>query len=244
MNTDIIQKELYKIKYHLTTIKNISTKSKKIDKIFYINLDTRKDRRKHIETLIREYFDPSLSKSVRIPGIIYDGEFINNNTSNRGAIGCSLSHIEALKQVLNDKSQNIMILEDDFAFNISKERFDQLLNLFFDNIHDYNLLLLNTYSATYHNTNHSDIFKVSHSCCTGAYIISQKFIETFIFDIEKATELLKTGDRYKGCIDEMWKKYQGNTDQNKVYTFDNQRKRIGYQLSGYSDIALKNISKK
>lgn len=244
MNTDIIQKELYKIKYHLTTIKNISKKSKKIDKIFYINLDTRKDRRKHIETLIRDYFDPSLSKSVRIPGIIYDGEFVDNNTSNRGAIGCSLSHIEALKQALCDNSQNVLILEDDFAFNISKERLDYLLNSFFEKIEHYNLLLLNTYWANYHNTNHADIFKINNSVCAGAYIICQQFLPTFLSDVQKATELLKAGNRGEGCIDEMWKKYQGNTDKNKVYTFDNQRKRIGYQLSGYSDIALKNMNKK
>lgn len=244
MNIEIIYTELLKIKHYLAVIENFFNKSQYIDKIFYINLDTRKDRLKNIETLIREYFDSSLSKSVRIPGIIYNGEFVNNNTSNKGAIGCSLSHIEALKQALSENSQNVLILEDDFAFNISKKELDQLLKSFFEKIKEYNLLLLNTYSANYHTTEHVDIFKISHSCCAGAYVVSKEFIPIFLSDTIKATELLKTGDRCKGCIDEMWKKYQGNTIQTKVYTFDNSRKRIGYQLSGYSDIVLKNINKK
>ncbi len=56
----------------------------RIDKFIYINLAKREDRRKHIEEELKEYDIPS-EKIIRLEAIEHE----------RGALGCSMSHLKA-----------------------------------------------------------------------------------------------------------------------------------------------------
>ena len=77
-----------------------------IEKVIYINLEKRKDRRVAIEKQLLLYF-PS-NKIVRF------NAFFNE----RGYVGCSQSHIGALQMAINHKWKNCLILEDDIVYII------------------------------------------------------------------------------------------------------------------------------
>jgi len=111
---------------------------------------------------------------------------------NKGAIGCALSHLNIVKQAKLKYYNNILILEDDIKFIINKDTFYLLLNRFFTNIKDWNLLIFDTcgniqspWSSC--ETNINGIYKINNSFCTGGYIINSNFFDIFIESIEKST---------------------------------------------------------
>jgi GR25 family glycosyltransferase involved in LPS biosynthesis len=69
-------------------------------KIFYINLDKRKDRRKHMENILKGY----------------DYERVSAIEDEDGYIGCAKSHILCLKMAKQRNLDKVIILEDDFMF--------------------------------------------------------------------------------------------------------------------------------
>jgi len=212
-----------------------------VDKIYYINLEKRKDRKEHIEKQIKEYLDPNLKITERFNAIEYDGYYVNNCFRNKGGIGCSLSHLNIVKLAKQNNYKNILILEDDIIFNWDKERFYRILSKFFENIKDYNLLVFDTNGNNMHpwqsyETNISEIYKLGDSFCTGGYIISNNFFDTYIKHLEQSTPKLIMGDIFNGRIDESWKIFQGNTDDKKVYTFNKPLDKVIHQIGDYSDI--------
>lgn len=75
------------------------------DKIFYINLDRRDDRREHVEN----EFDKIhvLDKVERVPGYGIPGD---------SAGGCFLSHAKCVQIAKSRRYRNILIFEDDISF--------------------------------------------------------------------------------------------------------------------------------
>jgi len=106
------------------------------DPVFYINLDSRTDRRKTMETQLQKF---SVTTVIRIPAInsesariwaelsglhkVLDIRTLNNlstrtKTSDMdidgwGAIGCFQSHVKSWQSILEKKLENAWILEDD-----------------------------------------------------------------------------------------------------------------------------------
>ena len=91
-----------------------------LDKIYYINLDKRIDRKQLFEKEIEKYELPR-NKIERFPAIF----------NKIGMIGCNESHLAILKLALKNKYENILVFEDDFEFLVSKDKFYELLNDFF-----------------------------------------------------------------------------------------------------------------
>jgi GR25 family glycosyltransferase involved in LPS biosynthesis len=60
--------------------------SQHLDRIFYINLDKREDRKREIETELVQY--GLLENTERIPAVL---------TPEQGILGCTMSHLHALK---------------------------------------------------------------------------------------------------------------------------------------------------
>ena len=87
--------------------------SKYIDKIFYINLEKRTDRRHDIENELND-FDLSYERFKAIE-------------TEDGMTGCANSHLAVLKLAKERGHKNVLILEDDFMFIVTKEEFEQEL---------------------------------------------------------------------------------------------------------------------
>lgn len=209
----------------------------KIDHIFYINLDKRNDRKIRIENEISK-IDPNLKKTTRISGIEYNGPFVNNDHRNKGAIGCSLAHIEVLKKCIENNYDNVLILEDDFEFIVDINTFNEYLEHFYTNISDYYMIMLNTG----HNSNNfrysiidEKINKVILSELCGGNILNKQIFKSLLDDVKYHTNILiNTGIRVGNVFDNVIYKYHGN--DGKSYTFNNNTFKIAKQIGGFSNI--------
>jgi glycosyl transferase, family 25 len=86
-----------------------------IDKIVYINLDKRTDRKKEIEDHFHKYEIPK-DKIIRLSA----------TENSKGNIGCSFSHVRALEMAIENKWESVLIVEDDLEFNYTKKELDKI----------------------------------------------------------------------------------------------------------------------
>ena len=204
--------------------------NKFVDRIFYINLEHRKDRKEQIEAEIRNY-DPNLEITERFDAV--NIKPTANNITN-GRIGCTMSHAKIVQIAKERGYKNILILEDDFHFLIEKDKMLNNLHTFYENINDYHMILLGTNYARFYDTGFPNIYKVSNSQTTSGYIINHSVYDDFLKMTDYAIDgLIKTGNPDIYAIDFAWKSLQGKNKQ--IYSF-NKATRVGIQRPSYSDI--------
>ena len=189
----------------------------KIDKIFYINLDRRTDRRDLIEMDLEKI---GLA-AERFVGIPYEP----------GIVGCGKSHLAVMKIAKERGYKNVLILEDDFTFLVSKEELDVALENFFSNVKDYDVCMLcgQNMSVTPLKSGLSKVFEANNA---SAYIINGAYLDALIELYERALPLLEqTGEHWNYANDQVWKVLQR---KDNWLCFN---PRLGKQRSGYSDNA-------
>lgn len=189
----------------------------KIDKIFYINLDRRTDRRDLIEMDLAKIG----LNAERFPGIQFEP----------GIVGCGKSHLAVMKMAKERGYKNVLILEDDFTFLVSKEEFDVALENFFSNVKEYDVCMLcgQNMSVT---PLKSGLSKVIEANNASAYLINGAYLDTLIALYEHALPLLeRTGEHWNYANDQVWKVLQRKDNWLCFHP------RLGKQRSGYSDNA-------
>jgi glycosyl transferase family 25 len=193
--------------------------SHNIDKIYYINLNKRTDRREQIEKELNEF------------GLKYE-RFEAIETHGFGIHGCGLSHLAVLKSAKENNYENALILEDDFTFLVSKDEFEQELTSFFNlNIH-FDVLMLSYLLKKTEDTEYAFISKIKEVETASGYIVNKHYYDVLIELYEWAMPLLdQTKQHWIYCNDQVWKRLQG---KDTWYSFT---KRIGKQAPGYSDNA-------
>lgn len=193
--------------------------SHNIDKIFYINLDYRNDRRKQIEDQLKEYG-------------LYDRSerFSAFRTPNQGILGCTMSHCEVFKIAKERNYKNILILEDDFEFIVSKEDFENQINQFFNCQVEYHVCMISYNLFQSQPTDYPFLLKVNEAQTASGYIVHQSFYDKLIELYERNIPLLRdTGYHWIYANDQCWKELQPNS---KWYCF---QERCGKQRDGFSD---------
>ena len=108
--------------------------NKYIDHIFYINLDTRKDRLQEIQDELEKI------GWLQIQGFVE--RFSAFHTPDSGIVGCGYSHLQVLKLAKERKYKNVLILEDDFKFIVSKEISENIISSFFESKIPYDVCML------------------------------------------------------------------------------------------------------
>jgi glycosyl transferase family 25 len=194
-----------------------------IDKIIYINLDNRTDRKRDIEAEFKRLDIPS-DKIVRFSAFY---------TSAGGAVGCSLSHIQALTIAKKNNWKNCLILEDDFNFIDDTEFIDKIIEHFFTSFKEWDVLnLARGYYQHFSNTNSKYIQKIYDVSVAAAYIVNSHFYDTLLQNFHEGCEhLLREPDKDKlYCVDRYWNKLQ------RVSNWYITNPSIGYQRSGMSSI--------
>ena len=191
--------------------------SHNIDKIFYINLDKRTDRREEIE---QELNQMELSYE-RFPAI--------HNSS--GSVGCGYSHLSVLKIARDRGYKNVLILEDDFTFLVSKLELEIQLEQLFNSFNEFDVCFL-----SYGCNNFEDIpdkafiKRVLDAQSASGYIVNEKCYSKLIDLYETCIPLLEeTGQHWNYANDVCWRPLQ---KQDMWICFD---KRMGKQRAGYSD---------
>jgi GR25 family glycosyltransferase involved in LPS biosynthesis len=179
---------------------------------YYINLDHRTDRRAEIE---KELADKGIT-AERIPAF----------KTTPGCIGCSLSHIAALKLARERGLEAVMIFEDDFTFLISKDEWDRLFSLL-PRSYDVVMLSYNLMKATHHDATFDRVQDVQTA---SGYIVHSRFYDQLIEHSEVATrQLAETGMHWLYAYDMQWKRLQ---PPNQWFAY---KTRIGKQRDGISD---------
>ena len=190
-----------------------------IDKIIYINLNKRTDRREEIEEELN-HFDLKYERfeAIETPGF--------------GIHGCGLSHLQVLKLAKEQGYKNVLILEDDFQFLVTKEEFEKNLTQFFELDLNFDVCMLSYNLQETQNTDHDFIVKVLEAQTASGYIVNSNYYDKLIELYEWALPLLETTKmHWVYANDVVWKKYQ---KEDFWYCF---KTRIGKQRDGFSDNA-------
>lgn len=188
-----------------------------IEKIFYINLERRTDRRNDFE---QEMFgrDLSYERFDAIEHIV-------------GCVGCSLSHLSVVKLARERGYKNVLIFEDDFQFTVDKETFEKQLSSFFTSNIDYNVYMLNYTSEQTEAIENQDFFRrITFGNTTSCYLVHCNYYDTLINLWEWAHPLLlETRHHWIFACDQIWEQLQKHDQWYCCYPA------IGKQRDGVSD---------
>jgi len=193
--------------------------SQHIPKIFYINLDKRTDRRQEIEQELQQF--NLLDKAERFQAFY---------TPDQGILGCTQSHLAVIKLAKERNYPQVLILEDDFYFIISKDEFENELNQFFNNNITFDVCMISYHLQQSQPTHYPFIQKVIEGQTASGYIVHNSFYDKIIDLYEEAIPLLQqTGEHWNYANDQVWKRLQPNANWYALTS------RCGRQRPGFSD---------
>jgi GR25 family glycosyltransferase involved in LPS biosynthesis len=192
-----------------------------IDKIVYINLDHRQDRR----DIMKKFFEKGnipLEKVIRLPAV--------NRV--RGGLGCLESHTKALKMAKENSWKNVLILEDDLEWLDLEGGYKRLEEL--SQKPEWDVIMLLGWYWKY------DFPRIYDANNAGAYLVNSSYYDTLLknrqtglFNMKKAFGFHFNSKR--NDADSGWKILQ-KTD--KWYGLE---PCICRQVDGYSDHCKQNI---
>ena len=193
---------------------------------YYINLSHRTDRKTHIENLKQKY--TFFQNIERFDAIL----------NKRGDIGCSLSHIHCLTQLLNQNKDYYLIMEDDFFImnDVDFQNFEANFQLIKDN-DDWDVLTLTPRGDTIIKNYLLDFNKIVNNQTATCYIVKHNFIEKLLSYFKKGVSgLMNNEDPNINALDQCWKPLQ------HIHNFIYYKSIFAGQMQGYSDIEKKNVN--
>ncbi|GAF85444.1 unnamed protein product [marine sediment metagenome] len=174
-----------------------------IDMIYYINLDDRVMRKKHLLSQLNRLKIPK-EKITRI-----SATYMPFNPQ----VGCAASHIEALTRAYRLEHETILILEDDFEFTIDLTQLNQVIDDIYYANPSWKVLQLSAVhqttspvQKTVNKNNESTIHfeRVIKADTTAAYLIKRDVIPLLIPYFKQCIQLQNR--RYP--IDVLWNTLQ------------------------------------
>jgi len=181
-----------------------------VEKIVYINLDHREDRKSHIVAELAKVGIPE-SKVQRFAAIKHT----------KGQIGCTMSHIAALKLAIQEGWNSVIIMEDDAQWSNFETGYKTLEEI--ANKHD--VVILGGTFARYNGD------KLIHCSTTTGYLIHKAYYTTLLENFEEGlANLIETQRGPKYAIDIFW---------NRLIAKDNWaliKPSLIRQIPGHSDI--------
>jgi glycosyl transferase family 25 len=193
-----------------------------IDKIIYINMDARADRR---SALLQEFDRVGFpnDKIIRFPASSYNG--CPNS-------GCLLSHANALEMAYDMDLQNVLILEDDFVFIDDVQKIHRDIRAFFQLEILWDVVMLTTCAAVVSETTNNLISRVSSSGNGAAYLVNRSMmLELSTLFKSNVENLFATKQHWVYQNDILWKTIM---PMSQWYMFNHY---LGYQKEGYSDLS-------
>ena len=162
---------------------------------FYINLDSRPDRKQHIEKqLALLKINAQRFKAIKLKN---------------GAIGCSLSHLKILEIAKQNNYDHVLILEDDILF-LQPDIFIKQLNYFLENHKKFDVVLIAGNNMPPFNKIDTSCIKVTSCQTTTGYLVQKHYFDTLINNIrEGISNLMKNPNQPNlYAIDKYWFKLQ------------------------------------
>lgn len=187
----------------------------------YINLDTRIDRKKHIEEELKRI---GFQRMVRFPAI----------ENKLGILGCTLSHKKLVETAIFNSEEAIFVVEDDAKFICSKRLLENILKDFLENsIAD--VLCIGNNVQDYPTRFSNYLLRTQDTQTTSCYFMKKTIFPEYLQILNKGIDLMNRGFIAEGAIDIIWKELQTS------HVFVIPRKRILIQIASYSDIANEKV---
>ena len=166
-----------------------------IEHAFYINLDSRPDRKQYMEDHL---------KTVGIRADRFKAVKLTN-----GALGCSMSHLKLLELAKSKNWDSILIMEDDIKF-LNQPIFTQQLNRFLHMHKDFDVLLIAGNNVPPFTKIDDTCIKVTRCQTTTGYLVNNHYFDTLIHNFrEGITNLMKTPEKHVlYAIDKYWFRLQ------------------------------------
>lgn len=196
-----------------------------IDKIIYINMDTRTDRNERILNEFKRVGFPQ-DKIMRYPATSYQG---CPNT------GCLLSHANVLEMAYDSGYSNVLVLEDDFVFIEDTNQVNKDLQRFFEMNLVWDVVMLTTCGAVVSEHTNSLISRISSSGNGAGYIVNRSMmLELSTLFKSNVDNLFLTKQHWNYQNDILWKSLMPSS---QWFMFNQY---LGYQEAGYSDLSQDN----
>ena len=193
-----------------------------IDKIVYINMDSRTDRNDTILSELRRIGFPE-DRVQRFPAICYNG---CANT------GCLISHANVLEMAYDSGYSNVLILEDDFVFIEDKNKVNEDLKAFFDLKLEWDVVMLTTCGAVVSDYTNDLVSRISSSGNGAGYLVNRSMmLELSTLFKSNVDNLFLTKQHWNYQNDILWKSLMPTS---KWFMFNQY---LGYQQEGYSDLS-------
>lgn len=187
---------------------------------FYINLDSRKDRRDHFENLKSVY--PFLSVIERFSAI----------ENSDGPLGCCCSHRMVLEKSLEIDEPYVAIFEDDFTI-LNDNFFRQFISEFekIKSNDNWSVIVLTPRGSSVPRKDIGEFKRIiDHQTATG-YIVKREIIPILIDNLKESEKLQIQGvDKNISANDQYWKRMQ------LEYPFYYYKNIFAGQLVGWSNI--------
>jgi glycosyl transferase family 25 len=179
-----------------------------IEKVVYINLKSRTDRRARIE---KELLIFPYNKIIRFDGRKHMVKYA----------GCTLSHIGVLEMAIKNNWSNVLIVEDDMKF-ISND-FSLVKKL---SSNAYDVISFGGANIDYD----PDTYKLNRATLAHCYLVSRSYYHTLLQNLKEGLEkLIATEDSTLYANDQYWSKIQATGKWFVIYPA------IATQVPGYSD---------
>jgi glycosyl transferase family 25 len=190
-----------------------------IDKVIYINLDRRTDRRKEIEEVLDALEVPS-EKRLRFSAIPHCS----------GWVGCTKSHYQVMKMACESDWSRVLILEDDFMPTCSPSEIHQAL----ETKEQFDVLFLSSYvQASEAIEGTTELRRGLNVQTASAYIVERHFFERLCKNLEEAVRGAENGGNHWDYInDQYWKRLQADRSTRWLYF----TKPLGRQRPSHSDL--------
>jgi GR25 family glycosyltransferase involved in LPS biosynthesis len=199
----------------------------KIEKVFYINLRHRADRREQIENELKNKF--LFNKAERYEAILHESPIL----------GCTMSHITLWRNMVQNNWNTMMVIEDDALLQTTRQNIDKYINAFLEDPKADILSISNSCGDYVHYNNFFN--RARNSQTSSCYVIklhAVKELLPYYFSNPDDIYTLKEDDPTLGpkigWIDTCWGEYQ------KTHNFlIPKEQKIVIQRQSYSDIQRK-----
>jgi len=185
-----------------------------IEKVVYINLAKRTDRREHMEQMTSIFGD----KVIRFEAI----------ETKPGCIGCSKSHVAVLEMAISNNWKNVLILEDDVLWNHNEDAYDTFKSL---TARPFDVILLGSTFPNYS----KETFRINWTNGAFAYLVNNHYFQPLVDNFKESVALYEIQPYGWHHLDNWWNRLL--TIHDCFLTAPN----IIYHMDGYSDNDLKYI---
>ena len=162
---------------------------------YYINLDSRTDRKEHVEEQMSLIgIQAERFKAIKLPN---------------GAIGCSMSHLKLLETAKANNLPHILIVEDDIKF-LNPELFKFQLNTFLSNHKGWDVVLLGGNNIPPYKKIDDTCVKITSCQTTTGYLVNGHYISILINNFRNGiNKLLESPHLHiMYAIDKFWFRLQ------------------------------------